>query len=521
MIRYMVKKRWIAIVFLLLFVSGCSGGAKNMNLVGETGVNQFPQYLGLHISERDWYAGDPKSINNRVIEQMLKSIGTRGTADRRLAFSFSISYLNVPAKYPGPQTLTRALMTVLELSKENDLPIILHLDGVNWWEARPELWNWWDPSKPGYDPENVNNVEWYDWGAEHAVKIGWRNWGRQIRVKPQPNLASPAFLAAQDEMLSVLVPIIVDWYEELPENKKYLLGGVVLGWEVSPYTQAFYYPDGNSCLENCPDDPSHDPEQGIADSIPLGYAAASALGIEHSGPITQSDIDKICGFYIEHITSKARELGLPRNKLISHAIIFPSTKRGGEHTGTGALTQNAIPGWSFYNVAPTVADQLLDEIDNTPWAAIEFQPWNLSPDLFDIYFNHRNCRFVNIYNWDSIRSDNSAISAIKKALAKNPRGVLRTPSDLCVEVAGNDVAFSWKIGDLNDSVQLLISEKCEMDVAGILSVSESMRKDVTGKSECSMTLPSGEYYWMLVASCEVSKGAYHKVCTDVYSFRVN
>jgi hypothetical protein len=34
-------------------------------------------------------------------------------------------------------------------------------DGENWWDQAPELWNWWDTSKPGYNASNINNVEWW------------------------------------------------------------------------------------------------------------------------------------------------------------------------------------------------------------------------------------------------------------------------------------------------------------------------------------------------------------------------
>lgn len=73
---------------------------------------------------------------------------------------------------------------------------MIELDGINYWQARPDLWNWWDKSKPGYNPENKKNVEWTDWTPDSAVKIGWRNWGSQHRVLPMPNLMSPAYLKA-------------------------------------------------------------------------------------------------------------------------------------------------------------------------------------------------------------------------------------------------------------------------------------------------------------------------------------
>jgi len=98
-----------------------------------------------------------------------------------------ISYLAIE-----PEETVRKLKHFLSTAEQCDLPVVIEMDGINWWQARPDLWNWWDENKPGYDPNNRKNVEWTNWTAESAVKIGWRNWGRQLRVDPMPNLMSPA-----------------------------------------------------------------------------------------------------------------------------------------------------------------------------------------------------------------------------------------------------------------------------------------------------------------------------------------
>ena len=96
------------------------------------------------------------------------------------------SYLN----QPRARTVEN-MRQFLRLSQQCDIPIVVQLDGESWWDGRPDLWNWWDPTKPGYSPDNRLNVEWTDWSPDDAIKIAWRNWGRQIRVLPPPNLMSP------------------------------------------------------------------------------------------------------------------------------------------------------------------------------------------------------------------------------------------------------------------------------------------------------------------------------------------
>lgn len=52
------------------------------------------------------------------------------------------------------------LDTFLALSVANDLPVSIAVDATQWWESAEHLWNWWNSSRPSYDPENIQNVEW-------------------------------------------------------------------------------------------------------------------------------------------------------------------------------------------------------------------------------------------------------------------------------------------------------------------------------------------------------------------------
>lgn len=374
-----------------------------------------PRYLCVHIHHR--LTADPLTENQTIsgeFDQVLDIVGTRGTEDTKLALSYTISYLG-----QSMSASARVLQNLLELSVHYELPIVVHLDGVNYWGERPELWNWWDPDQPGYDPENVYNVEWYDWGPEYAVKIGWRNWGFQHRVLPAPNLASPEFRQAQKECLDILIPMIVDWYEGLPDDRKYLLGGVVLGWELSPYVQAYFYEGGNECLERPADD---DPWGGVLESLPLGYAAATALGLQDEGVISEETIDTICRDYLEYVTECAIQNGLDGDKVITHTTMAGGkTRRGGGHSGSGAMVRGVyeegiVPGWSFYGTLASAADVFLDELQGRPWAAIEFPPTGLSESFIESYFGYRNCRYINFFNWRETKNDDRSVAAIRTVL---------------------------------------------------------------------------------------------------------
>ena len=119
------------------------------------------------------------------------------------------------------------------------------------------------------------------------ILFTWRNWGRQIRVLPPPNLASPRYTEACCEETRRLVPVVLDWHVRLPEDRKHLLVGIQLGHETSIGVKAFHFPKGNALFNRLPaEEPvgrsdHNDPvSRGMATP---GYAALTTSGIR-TGP---------------------------------------------------------------------------------------------------------------------------------------------------------------------------------------------------------------------------------------------
>ena len=215
-------------VFPLAFFAGLA-------LMTFTGgdVRSQEQYLVLNI-----IPGEPHDSAFAQIQQL----PDRGSSGRlKLGVGAIFSYLREPREQCKAE-----ILEFLALSEKYDIPVVVQLDGEQWWEGRPDLWNWWDSTRPGYNPGNRWNVEWDGWGPEHAIKIAWRNWGRQIRVLPPPNVMSPPYRKACHDEMRVLIPLILQWWSHLPQEKKSLFIGVKLGWESSIGVNAFYLPDGNS-----------------------------------------------------------------------------------------------------------------------------------------------------------------------------------------------------------------------------------------------------------------------------------
>ncbi|MCC7495570.1 MAG: hypothetical protein IT204_24685 [Fimbriimonadaceae bacterium] len=368
-----------------------------------------PQYLVLNT------AAPPTA---QLFDQVRAGCGT-GSPARRIGVAAIFSYLHHPR-----ERVLADLREFLRLAAVTDTPVVVQLDGENWWGGRPDLWNWWDPAQPGYDPANRQNVEWTGWGPQHAIQIAWRNWGRQIRVLPPPNLLSPRYRAACHAELAVLVPEILSWWRQLPAQQQDLLIGIKVGWESSLGVNAWYYPDGNALLARpAADDPqtglrpAEPPSRGV---VTIGYAAASTGGLRLSGELTEADQAAVVRRHLADLCAVHARLGVPRDRLFTHVAGW----REGELLYAAGLNPHACPGWSFYRYASDPrrdagVQQALTQSDAPAWAAVEW--WLGSRDqaawsaALAVTLADPRCRYLAVYNWQSICDQPAVLQAIRDA----------------------------------------------------------------------------------------------------------
>lgn len=336
---------------------------------------------------------------------------------------FILSYFQM-----SPEDAANKLKKYLSLSEAFDLPVIVQLDGEQWWGNRPDLWNWWDQEKPGYHPDNRKNVEWSAWSPDSAVKIGWRNWGRQLRVLPMPNLMSRAYREACHAAMKQLVPIVMNWWHALPSEKKYLLVGIKVGWESAIGVNNWYYPNGNRLLNQSE---KVDPTYGLkTDSLPdrgvtaIGYASVSTLGLATSGKLKEKHLTEVVRLHLEDLCRFMSDLGVPRDRLFTHCGGW--SKR--ETLYTAAVNPYACPGWSFYQYASdprqdNAVMKALSLSDAPYWGAVEWlyqgehtkEQWvsALSNTLLD-----NRLRYLCIYNWSGIKNQVNCLRAIQEIIEK-------------------------------------------------------------------------------------------------------
>jgi len=356
-----------------------------------------------------------------AFQEVVSVFGDSRHRKTMIGVGFIISYLGSP-----PDEAAGKLQKYLSLSEQFDVPIVVQLDGEQWWQNRPDLWNWWDKSKSGYNPENTKNVEWTDWSPDSAVKIGWRNWGRQVRVLPMPNLMSPDYRQACHVEMKKLVPIVMNWWHSLPEEKKYLLVGVKIGWESAIGVNNWYYPNGNNLLHHPVE---NDPLYGLkVDSLPgrgvttIGYAAVSTLGLATSGKLTEEQLTEVVRLHLKDLCKVCADIGVPRDRLFTHCGGWSH----GETLYSAAVNQYSCPGLSFYTYAfdpkkDVTAMKAVESGDAPYWGAVEWlydgkaKEGNTKKGWISALkktLSIKNVRYLCIYNWGGIKNNKAAIEAI-------------------------------------------------------------------------------------------------------------
>lgn len=407
---------WNKINFLLLFIIGFI----------QVKAQQLPRYIFLNSAPgKNFSVAKPATFTRKFFDDVLKKTDIPVNDKMRLGISAIFDFLST-----NIDSVEKSLDCFMQISQQTKVPILINLDGINWMNARPDLWNWWDPQKKGYNPGNKKNVEWTSWDESGAIKISWRNWGVQFRVSPAPNLSSPAVIEAQITSLKRLVPRIVKWYNALPSDKKYLLGGVKLGHETSIGVNAYYYKEGNRYIEKMPTDKSLDPlesynaEAGFSGGVSqIGYASVKTAGIKSKGRITAADMEQVVHHFLDTLCKTAYHLGLPKNVIYTHqgGTFFPWEKHLSFAAGSNDFS---LPGWSLYSTNPNGAgdlDDVLDRRNNPGWAAVEWW-WpgnNKNKWIYNIQttLSFKDCRFLAIYNWENgLEKSTEGIEALREVI---------------------------------------------------------------------------------------------------------
>lgn len=471
--------------------------------VGETSIDPFYNVVQMAWPANSfWQPNNPDTMTIESLNLIKNTVGSVGnTLDRKLGFGVSLPFF-----YCSTDQLKLSLNKIFLLAETTGMPAYITLDGYEFWNSRPDLWNWYDNTKPGYDIENKNNVEWKGWNKDFAVKEGYRNWGSLFNTgMPHPNLASPKVIAESKKALSLICPYIANWYKNLPQEKKYLFAGIKIGWEVGIGINYFYpsasTPDASEPWTKCDQ---------------IGYAAVKTSGLASSGTLTTAQIDIVVSKYQNELAMTANEFGIPRNKLYTHVGIGDdSTSLLKFQSSLSAFCEFAMPGWSLYsnNNGPLPIKSALDNKNwNTWWATAEWGGGDYN--TFRNFERFRNNKLLNSYVGPMASQLIGLINTSPQASASYT-GWMHPPI-LKANASGSTVQLNWDISAQTERSFLNVSTNKKMNEKGSFEIISVLNVDVTGSyTKTLQNLTNGVYYCMVITD-----GFGRRVHSDIITITV-
>jgi len=295
------------------------------------------------------------------VPALIKSIGTKGDSYHLLGFGLPCSTFEQEKQVPAQ------IRFAFAAALKYNAAVMLHFDFHVAWQNRPDLWNWFDPSKPGYNPANKDNVEWFGWDGPPA-KVRYLNWGIPQRMAPPMCYTSKRIRKEWARLVrEVIAPTLRKEIAALKkQGKERLFAGVLVGSEpmFDNYTQTD--PDTEKMIK--------------ADGAPmgrLGYRSLMDRGFskthlpkrmpEALGAIIQESVGFWCRLFVD--------AGIPAAKLYPHVV--PQLPAEVTHTSiTAAFNQWSRPGWTTYPVGVLANgfEPLYRELKkhgNPNWAGVE------------------------------------------------------------------------------------------------------------------------------------------------------
>lgn len=293
---------------------------------------------------------------------LIKTIGEQGDGRTRL-LGFGVPCAAFAQEKQIPDNIHRAFT----VARRHDLAVMLHFDFHVAWSNRPDLWNWFDPKKPGCNPDNRNNVEWFGWDGPPA-QARYLNHGEAQRMPPPMCFTSKTIRAEWTRLIrDVIAPPLKKELADLErEGKGRLFAGILVGSE--PMFDNYSHTDPETA------------KQVAADGAPtgqLGYRALLDRGYSKDRP--PADIHQALGAIIQETVAfwckTFVQAGLPARKL------YPHIPAGIPLEVTSAPIESAFnawsrPGWSTYpvgylgkNFQPLYA--ALKQHGSPPWGGVE------------------------------------------------------------------------------------------------------------------------------------------------------
>lgn len=359
------------LIGLVAGVVSCGGGGG-----GETLPPDEPLYLVFMLepiaTERPGEPpATPKEAFTRYVDLLSRRLGVHATEHRQLGFGILLSpWLQTP------QEIGLWIDDAFDVARERSIAVHFAIESHYNWEGRPDLWNYFDPAGPGYDPANADNVEWSDWGR-HPYPARFIDWGTPQRLAPHMCYASPRIRAEVARLAKDVIGARIA--ARVAELRAAGLGRLFSGITV---TSEPSLDDYSSVGAIDPALAAFIDAQGATRSQ-LGYCALTNAGFSSGAPpvdLRASLADANRG-WVALWASGLRAGGIDRERLFTHIAAGASLPGSAGVNFTNAplsvaFVADARPGFTTYaqgdlaqGFAPLYAE--LEQRRAGPWAGVE------------------------------------------------------------------------------------------------------------------------------------------------------
>lgn len=265
------------------------------------------------------------------------------------------------------EQLPDRIRSAFAAARRHSMAVMLHFDFHLAWKNRPDLWNWFDPKKPGYDPDNRFNVEWHGWDGP-PNRVRYLDHGVLERVAPNMCFTSKKVRAEVARIVAkVIGPVLLEEVARLrAEGKEALFAGVLVGLEPGIDDYSRPNPEVARMMK----------EDGVP-ATALGYRALLDRGFGADHPpddfrkALATIIQETVAFWCEQFV----DAGIPREKLYPHVAAPAPIEMTNAPIWT-AFNRSSRPGWTTYAVMVLERDfkpiyEELEKHGNPPWAGVE------------------------------------------------------------------------------------------------------------------------------------------------------
>ena len=339
------------------------------------------QYLILPIRAVGYlYGGQTAPVDQAINDTVEKFGQAKNLKKRNWGF-----HLIIPAWRLDPQhcvnknaDIERAVRSAFDVAIRHNVAVHFTIE-THEWPNRPDLWNYSDKDKSGYDPKNKANVEWIDFdGTPHPHR--YRDWGTAERMAPVICYNSPTVLREVSRLVNEVVapPLKMGLKRLKKEGKEHLLSGVTVGAEPSLPNYEKIDKINPKIAKLMDEDKSP--------KVRLGYNALTNNGYSKEKPPEDfaAALAKVNKEYISYWCRRLFEAGIPTEKMYTHIAAGAGVIGSPMVEFTNAPIEIAFndysrPGWTTYPVGPLRNDfealyKELERHGNPHWASTEASP---------------------------------------------------------------------------------------------------------------------------------------------------